>query len=96
MPLVEFFELEHVARERIDEGLLPRTLPRRVWGSPRGAGELCSLCDRAISPYQSVLELDGRPELQFHVACHAIWEQECRARARRAGQAQRTAESPRA
>jgi hypothetical protein len=98
MPLTQFSELDlvRVTRDRIDGGQLPRILPGRVWGSPSGAGEICSLCDRAILPCQSLLELDGRPNIQFHVVCHAIWERECRARQRKGveRQSQRTAGEP--
>jgi hypothetical protein len=98
MPLTQFSESElvRVTRERIDEGHLPRILPERVWGSPSGAGEPCSLCDRAILPCQSLLELEGWPDIHFHVVCHAIWDHECRLRQPRGaeGQAQRTAGEP--
>jgi hypothetical protein len=71
-------DLLRIARERIDEGQLPRVVPERVWGSPSGAGEICALCDKAIRRDQPVLELDER--FQFHVGCHAIWQRACRER----------------
>jgi hypothetical protein len=74
-------ELVNIARERIARGRLPRTLPERVWGCHKGTWEICDLCDRAIAPDQTMLEIDDQsPALQFHVTCHAIWERECRAR----------------
>jgi hypothetical protein len=81
MPLTQLVEsdLLSIARERIEERKLPRIIPERAWGTPKGDGQLCSLCDRAITPAQVLLELDGWPDLQFHVGCHAMWVRQCRA-----------------
>jgi hypothetical protein len=82
MPLTELSEsaLRRIARKRIEDRQLPRIVPERMWGTPKGTGQLCCLCDRAITPDEAMLELDGWPNLRFHVGCHAIWQRECRAR----------------
>jgi hypothetical protein len=97
MPLRQLLEsdLLRVARERIDAGQLPSTVPDRVWGSPKGNGQLCALCDKAVAPHQALLELDGQSAVQFHVVCHAVWELECRARQLRGATQWTSAEPPR-
>jgi hypothetical protein len=54
MPLRQLLEsdLLRVARERIDAGQLPSTVPDRVWGSPKGNGQLLRVVrqSRGASP----------------------------------------------
>jgi hypothetical protein len=52
MPLTELSEsaLRRIARKRIEDRQLPRIVPERMWGTPKGTSQLCCLCDRAITP----------------------------------------------
>jgi hypothetical protein len=82
MPLTQLeTELRLVARERIQQGRLPRVMPSRMWGG-KGAGQCCALCDKVIQREESELEVeelvDGRVETyHFHVLCQSLWQLEC-------------------
>jgi hypothetical protein len=68
--------LQTRARERIEQGLLPREKPTRLWGG-HGSGLLCSLCDLAIAESEPEMELEyetGAPTVRFHLRCHSIWD----------------------
>jgi hypothetical protein len=66
------------ARERIEQKLLPRTKPARMWGG-RGTGLVCSLCDAPILDSEPEMELEYEasapiPVVRFHLQCQSIWE----------------------
>ena len=66
------------ARERIEQGLLPRVKAARSWGG-RGSGLPCSLCDSPILETEPEMELefDGAASaraLRFHLGCQSAWE----------------------
>lgn len=67
------------ARERIDEGRLPRARALRTWGG-RGSGLRCDLCDEAITSDEPEFELQldpipsGEP-IRFHRLCHGLWNE---------------------
>jgi hypothetical protein len=70
--------LQKRARERIEQGLLPREKPTRLWGG-HGSGLPCSLCDRPISDSEPEMELEyetaGRmPTVRFHLRCQSSWD----------------------
>ena len=76
MPLTEDEKaLCALARERIDNGSLPRTVPGSVWAGS-GTGATCSLCEFAIEPSQVGYEFTGDDAVtyHFHMRCHAIWQ----------------------
>ena len=65
------------ARERIEQGRLPRAKALRTWGG-RGSGLVCDLCDAAITSDEPEfeLQLDLTPSgvpVRLHRLCHAIW-----------------------
>jgi hypothetical protein len=70
--------LQRRARERIEQGLLPREKPTRLWGG-HGSGLACSLCDHPISNTEPEMELEYEPPVQmptvrFHLRCQSIWD----------------------
>jgi hypothetical protein len=82
-------ELRSMARERIADGRLPIIFPRSMHAG-YGSGTTCQVCAQPIEPFQIEYEITASPDnrlLSFHLACHAIWQLECRAwdLARRAG-----------
>lgn|GEM_PF-454175 len=67
------------ARERIEQGRLPRTKAVRTWGG-LGTGQRCDLCDAAISGSEPEFELQldlasASEPIRFHRLCHAIWNE---------------------
>ncbi|HTT00849.1 MAG TPA: hypothetical protein VMG11_02075 [Steroidobacteraceae bacterium] len=70
-----------MARKRIADGRLPVIFPNSIEAS-YGSGKTCRLCEQTIQSqhieYQAKNPLNGHP-LSFHLACHAIWQLECRA-----------------
>ncbi|HTT01499.1 MAG TPA: hypothetical protein VMG11_05360 [Steroidobacteraceae bacterium] len=74
----EMGRLRTRARERIQEGKLPRTKPVRTWGG-LGTGLPCDLCELPIQSNEPEFELQldvSAPgdAVRFHRECHAIWE----------------------
>jgi hypothetical protein len=66
------------ARLRIDQELLPREKPTRMWGG-RGTGLICSLCDLPIPDSEPEMELEYEPPartstVRFHLRCQSIWD----------------------
>jgi hypothetical protein len=67
------------ARERIEQGRLPRARAVRTWGG-RGNGLRCDLYDTAITSDEPEFELQleviptGEP-VRFHRLCHALWNE---------------------
>jgi len=67
------------ARERIEQGRLPRAKAFRTWGG-RGSGLRCDLCEAAITTEEPEFELQldltpsGEP-VRFHRLCHALWNE---------------------
>jgi hypothetical protein len=80
MPLSRLeIELRLLARERIAQGQLPRTVPERIWGG-KGTGRACALCDKPIEEMELEVEEHIAGELQifhFHVLCQSLWQLEC-------------------
>ncbi len=67
------------ARERIEQGCLPRVKAVRTWGG-LGTGLRCDLCDAAISSSEPEFELQldlasGGEPVRFHRLCHTIWSE---------------------
>lgn len=80
-PHVSEDSLRSIARQRIAAGLLPVIFPRSLQAG-YGSGKHCCLCEQPIEPHQVEYEVtDDRNDhpLSFHLACHAIWQLECRA-----------------
>jgi hypothetical protein len=68
--------LQTRAHDRIEQGLLPREKPTRMWGG-RGSGLPCSLCDKPISESEPEMELEYEaqsPSIRFHLRCQSIWD----------------------
>jgi hypothetical protein len=70
--------LQKRARERIEQGLLPREKPTRLWGG-HGSGLPCSLCDGPISESEPEMELEYEtaarvPTVRFHLRCQSLWD----------------------
>lgn len=68
--------LQTRARERIEQGVLPREKPTRMWGG-RGSGLPCSLCDEPIAETEPEMELEYEaraPTVRFHLRCQSIWD----------------------
>ena len=73
-------ELRARARERIEQQLLPRAKPARMWGG-RGTGLACNLCDAPILQSEPEMELEYEtpaaiPVVRFHLHCQTVWEAE--------------------
>lgn len=68
-------------RRKVDSGVLPRNRPARMVGS-RGDRSPCIACDMPILPAQVELSFWPRTVLthRLHLACHGLWEAECRRR----------------
>lgn len=67
------------ARERIEQGLLPRAKAVRTWGG-LGSGLRCDLCDAAITASEPEFELQidlalSAESVRFHRQCHTIWNE---------------------
>jgi hypothetical protein len=70
--------LQARARQRIEQHLLPRERPARMWGG-RGTGVSCSLCDEPILESEPEMELEfegvtGAPIVRFHLRCQSVWD----------------------
>jgi len=72
--------LRSMTRERIADGRLPVIFPHSIQAG-YGSGAICRVCELPIEQQHIEYEVsdprDGRP-LSFHLACHAIWQLECR------------------
>jgi hypothetical protein len=78
MPSEQEEALQKRARERIEQGLLPREKPTRLWGG-HGSGQSCSLCDQPISDTEPEMELEYEttarvPTVRFHLRCQSLWD----------------------
>jgi hypothetical protein len=67
------------ARERIEQGRLPRARALRTWGG-RGSGLSCDLCDAPITGDEPEfeLQLDAIPSgetVRLHRLCHTLWNE---------------------
>lgn len=66
------------ARERIEQGRLPRAKAIRTWGG-LGTGLRCDLCDAAIlssePEFELQLDLTSTESVRLHRQCHAIWNE---------------------
>lgn len=73
--------LRKKAREAIQAGKLPSSLPKQVWAGP-GIGECCTICGKPTERHESEVEFsregDGRDpgNHHVHVQCFAAWERE--------------------
>jgi hypothetical protein len=73
-------QLHQLARQLIDTGVLPDTMPEKAWGG-YGDGSLCSVCRNPVTPEEVEYEVRIRTESggatrRFHVVCHAVWRLE--------------------
>src|SRR5262245_61537430 len=66
-------DLAACVRVKIDAGLLPRTLPERIWAG-RGSGRVCALCDQPIRPDEVEYEFENGRKLRMHLSCAAVWQ----------------------
>jgi hypothetical protein len=78
MPLTDIeTELRLRARQLIEAGTLPTTIPNRTWGG-NGSGEPCSLCGKYIHPndieYKFEIGDVDPATYRFHFMCHAAWQ----------------------
>ena len=98
--------LRNLARERINEGLLPGHLGSELLGGA-SAGSVCALCAQNISPGSAEIETtvvtpEGSVTLLMHPGCSAAWSAVVREaapgvsslRATAAGSADRSARPP--
>jgi hypothetical protein len=82
MAEVDVRTIRTIVRNKMDRGGLPRQRPEKTLGS-YGAGEPCTACDMPIAPEQLQWSLLWSRKVvthRFHVACHRLWEAECRRR----------------
>ena len=70
--------LRERARQAIERKRIPNREPDRLGGT-RGAGRVCSVCERPVTTEETDLEvhfmLDGTPHALYHVhvRCYAAW-----------------------
>lgn len=73
-------DLRLIARAGIDDGRFPMTISHCVQAR-YGSGIRCHLCERPIERHHIEYDVsdprDGH-SLPFHLACHGIWQLECR------------------
>jgi hypothetical protein len=65
-------------RAKLDVGTLPLDAPVKLWAGI-GTGQPCAGCDQPILESEPEYEPqydDGRPLIQFHSGCHAVWDEE--------------------
>jgi hypothetical protein len=64
---------------KLQDGRLPHGGVTRVWSSPSD-GERCDACGEILSKEQLLMEgtTQGRRQLQFHVQCFRLWDDETR------------------
>jgi hypothetical protein len=79
-----------IIRRKLDAGLLPREPPKSLQAG-RGDGSACSACDRPIrrEDHEWSFWANGVVTHRFHVACHRLWEAECRTRGWHGGRPRR-------
>lgn len=80
-PRISDDRLRMLARERIADGRLPMVFSYSIEAG-HGSGAACCLCDQQIASQHIEYEIKHPREdrrLYFHMACHAIWQLECRA-----------------
>jgi len=76
MPLTpEEKRLYDLARDRVQRGDLPSTVPRSVWGG-QGSAQPCALCGKYVSPtaVEDEISGEGGQNYHFHLRCFAIWQ----------------------
>jgi len=68
-------------RAKIEAGVLPPQPPKSLQAG-RGDGSPCTACDRPIpgDEHEWSFWSGGVMTHRFHVACHRLWESECRKR----------------
>lgn len=78
-PCISDAILRSMAQQRIADGRLPVIFADSVQAG-QGSGATCRLCELTIDEQHIEYEVThpGGP-LTFHLACHAIWQLECRA-----------------
>ena len=74
-------DIVRLTRSKLDTGLLTAQRPEKTL-LIRGEGARCAGCDEGIEPIepQYAFFSNGVVTHRFHVACHAVWEAECRQR----------------
>ena len=80
-PRIPDDRLRALARERIADGRLPMIFSHSIEAG-HGSGAPCCLCEERIESQHIEYDVtDPRDDRQlcFHMACHAIWQLECRA-----------------
>lgn len=95
-PRIPDDDLRAMARERIADGRLPILFPDTLHAG-YGTGTTCDLCGQPIERHQIDYEVTDRRNgrsLSLHLACHAIWQLECRAHSLHAGGGGTNAGSP--
>ena len=74
-------ELIQRARERINAGRLPETMPSLISAGYGAGAAVCALCDVEILSDHAMYKVDdprGLDEaLTFHFPCYVIWQCEC-------------------
>jgi hypothetical protein len=79
MPLTQIeTDLRLRARDLIETGRLPATIPDRTWGG-NGSGQPCSLCGKYIHANDVEYEFEIGDSIdpttyRFHFMCHAAWQ----------------------
>jgi len=70
--------LRLLIQRKLRDGRLPHDRVTQVWGSPSD-GETCAACDTVLTMAELVMEgtTHGR-NLQFHVRCFQLWDDERR------------------
>ena len=78
---VDVTAVAETIRRKLDAGQLPREPPKSLQAG-RGDGSPCSACDRPIrrEEHEWSFWANGVLTHRFHVACHRLWEAECRTR----------------
>lgn len=80
LPMSDQTALRASARSAIQDGRVPSTRPKPVWGGP-GAGETCPVCQQTLTRNEYEIEFDrpgtsGDGTLHLHVPCFIACEEE--------------------
>src|SRR5215471_284379 len=91
-------QLEEMIRDKVERGVLPRTLLTRVGGG-LGAGELCSACGKPVTDREPIVhgsgvDLHGEQVVRFHIECYYLWVEANRKRPTRASNSHATEKKP--
>ena len=73
--LVDQSAVRALIHAKLADGRLPLTTVTRVWGA-LGHGETCHACEEPIGNRHLVMEWINAlgVEIEFHVACFAMWD----------------------